>query len=98
LTESFKIVWTLNALEDLEQLRQYLMEQAGPEIMVSEATRIWESVNRLAHFPASGRPGRVPGTRELIVPPYILPYRVRDKRVEILDLFHPARDWEIRRA
>ena len=33
-----------------------------------------------------GRFGRIPGTRELIVPglPYIVPYRIRDEIVEIL--------------
>ena len=93
MTRPFEIVWTLNALEDLESLRLYLEAQAGQSIMLSEAKRIWESVTRLGHFPDSGRPGRVPGTRELIVPPYILPYRVRDERVEILDLFHSAQNW-----
>jgi toxin ParE1/3/4 len=42
-----------------------------------------------------GRPGRVPGTRELVVSdtPFILPYRVRDSAVEILAVFHGARQW-----
>jgi len=42
-----------------------------------------------------GRPGRVPGTRELVLPnfPYIIPYRVREQRVEILRVFHTARKW-----
>lgn len=96
MTRPLEIVWTLNALEDLESLRLYLEEQAGQGIMLSEARRIWESVAGLADFPASGRPGRVPGTRELIVPPYILPYRVRDERVEILDLFHSAQNWQLK--
>lgn len=85
----------MNALEDLEGLRLYLQEHADPKIMRSEAMRIWQSVLKLAEFPAIGRPGRVPGTRELIVPPYILPYRVKDGRVEILDLFHSAQNWRL---
>ncbi|MDP2196877.1 MAG: type II toxin-antitoxin system RelE/ParE family toxin [Rhodocyclaceae bacterium] len=42
-----------------------------------------------------GRPGRVPGTRELVVTrfPYILPYRVREQAVEILRIFHTSRKW-----
>jgi toxin ParE1/3/4 len=97
LTRPVEIAWTLNALEDLENLRLYLEEQAGRGVMHSEARRIWESTARLASFPASGRPGRVPDTRELVVPPYIIPYRVRDGRVEILDVFHSAQNWRLRR-
>ncbi|MDY6850779.1 MAG: type II toxin-antitoxin system RelE/ParE family toxin, partial [Thermodesulfobacteriota bacterium] len=41
-------------------------------------------------FPAGGRPGRIPQTRELVVAPYILPYRIKDDVVEILDVFHSA--------
>lgn len=42
-----------------------------------------------------GRPGRIPGTRELIFPslPYIVPYRIRGEIVEILSVFHAARKW-----
>ena len=47
----------------------------------------------LATHPALGRPGRVPGTRELVVSgtPYLIPYRVHGKTVEILRVFHGAR-------
>ncbi|MDR2726446.1 MAG: type II toxin-antitoxin system RelE/ParE family toxin, partial [Deltaproteobacteria bacterium] len=43
-------------------------------------------------FPESGRPGRVPGTRELVIAglPYLLPYRVRNDVVEILRFFHTS--------
>ena len=45
--------------------------------------------------PSLGRPGRVHGTRELIVSgmPYLIPYRVRGRRIEILRIFHTARRW-----
>jgi plasmid stabilization system protein ParE len=47
------------------------------------------------HNPAMGRPGRVSGTRELVVPdtPYIVPYRVRRNAVEVLRVFHAAGKW-----
>jgi toxin ParE1/3/4 len=59
------------------------------------ADRIKRSVEQLAEHPALGRAGRVPGTRELIIPgtPYIVPYRVRENAVEILRVFHAARRW-----
>jgi toxin ParE1/3/4 len=57
--------------------------------------RIATSVDRLATHPTLGRPGRVPGTRELVVSgtPYLIPYRVHGKTVEILRVFHGARKW-----
>jgi toxin ParE1/3/4 len=42
-----------------------------------------------------GRPGRVPGTRELVVAgtPYIVAYRVTASRVDVLAIIHAARRW-----
>jgi plasmid stabilization system protein ParE len=56
---------------------------------------ITDAVEHLKHYPAIGRPGRMAGTRELVVPdtPYIIPYRVRESEVEILRIFHAARRW-----
>lgn len=53
------------------------------------------AVQALGEMPHRGRPGRWPGTRELIVPrtPYIVPYRVRDDAIEVLRVFHGARRW-----
>jgi toxin ParE1/3/4 len=58
-----------------------------------QVPKIFRATDLLARNPAIGRPGRVPGTRELIIPgtPYILPYRVRTNAVEILRVFHAAR-------
>jgi toxin ParE1/3/4 len=49
----------------------------------------------LAKNPEMGRPGRVPGTRELVVPktPFIVPYRLVGNTVQILRIFHSARRW-----
>ena len=54
--------------------------------------RIRAAVLRLAASPALGRPGRVAGTRELVIPrtPYIVPYRVK---VEIITILHGAQRW-----
>jgi toxin ParE1/3/4 len=44
----------------------------------------------LSDNPKLGAPGRVPGTRELVIPktPYIVPYRVRGSKIEIARLPH----------
>jgi toxin ParE1/3/4 len=45
-----------------------------------------------------GRPGRDPGTRELVEPPYIIVYEVHEARgeIEILYVVHGAREREDR--
>jgi addiction module RelE/StbE family toxin len=84
------IRWTRNAIKDLERIRLFLEETADSEVMLSEAQRIWESCQRLKQFPESGRPGRIPFTREIVVSPYVIPYRVKKSVVEILNIFHSA--------
>jgi len=53
------------------------------------------AVERLADLPSLGRPGRVAGTRELIVPgtPYVIPYRVRGGSLEVIAVFHGRQQW-----
>jgi toxin ParE1/3/4 len=55
--------------------------------------RVLDAVSMLPEQPGLGRPGRVPGTRELVVlqTPYIVPYRVRGQVIEILRVFHTSR-------
>jgi toxin ParE1/3/4 len=86
--------WLRRALKNLDEEAEYIAcdnQDAAARIV----QRISASVDGLATHPASGRPGRAPGTRELAVTgtPYIVPYRVRDDAVEILRVFHAARKW-----
>jgi toxin ParE1/3/4 len=58
--------------------------------------RILQSVeNLLPDNPHMGRHGRVPGTRELVIPrtPYIVPYRLLDEAIQILRVYHGSRRW-----
>ena len=45
--------------------------------------------------PDVGRPGRVPGTRELVDArtPYIVPYRFDGGMIEVVRVYHGARRW-----
>jgi toxin ParE1/3/4 len=49
----------------------------------------------LPNNPEMGRPGRVPGTRELVIPrtPFIVPYRLVGNTIQVLRIFHGARRW-----
>ena len=89
-----RLVWAQYALEDRRAIYDHIeADDARAAALVD--TRIAEAVIRLIDFPESGRPGRAEGTRELVVPglPYILPYRLRGDRVEILRVMHAARRW-----
>jgi plasmid stabilization system protein ParE len=56
---------------------------------------IERAVEQLTNFPEMGRPGRVYGTRELVIQstPYIAAYRLKGSIVEVLALLHAARRW-----
>jgi len=89
-----RVRWLRPALRNLEEEAEYIARD-DPLAAARVVERIVTRVERLAAHPALGRPGRVPGTRELVVAgtPYIIPYRVRGAEVEILRVFHGARKW-----
>ncbi len=89
-----RVRWLRRALRNLDEEADYIARD-DPQAAAQVVDRIVTSVDLLATQPALGRPGRVPGTRELIIAgtPYIVPYRVRDDTVEILRVFHGARRW-----
>lgn len=89
-----KIVWTRRAGENLDREKAYIAER-NPSAARRTAARILTAIDRLGRHSNLGRPGRVPGTRELVVPrtPYIVPYRVKGDTVQILRIFHTSRRW-----
>jgi toxin ParE1/3/4 len=88
-----RIVWSETAIANLSEIREYI-EQDQPAAARRLARRILTSVERLAKHPQLGRQGREPDTRELVVAgtPYIVPYRVRRSRLEIIAVLHAAQD------
>jgi toxin ParE1/3/4 len=89
-----QVKWLRAALQELDAEAEYIARD-NPSAAARIVRTIAAAVDRLADHPAIGRPGRVIGTRELVVPntPYIVPYRVRGDSVEILRVFHGARKW-----
>jgi len=89
-----QVKWLKRALENLENEAEYIAQE-DPEAARLLVQRIVGAINLLKDNPALGHPGRIPGTRELVVPQsrYIIPYRVRSrlKRIEILRIFHSSR-------
>lgn len=89
-----EVRWSARALADLEAIQDYLLDHS-PSAALRMVTVLRAAGKRLSTLAQRGRPGRWPGTRELIVPntPYLIPYRVRGEVVEILRVFHGARRW-----
>ena len=87
-----RVRWLRMAIRNLDEEAAYIAndDSAAARIVVE---RVLNAVAMLAQQPDMGRPGRVPGTRELVVPRtrYIVPYRVRGDAVEILRVFHTSR-------
>ena len=89
-----KIIWSPEACADLDRICVYLLAEQ-PTSVSQTLDRIEGRVEALRDNPALGRPGRVAGTRELIVSglPYVIPYRVKSGRIEIVRVLHGARLW-----
>ena len=88
------IVWSPRAVAHLADLRAYIARE-HPAAADRVGVALLAAVERLAALPNLGRPGRVPGTRELVVPdtPYVLPYRLRRKQLETIAVFHGRQKW-----
>ena len=78
----------------LEDISERIAED-NPAAAARLVDRIRSAAERLAVTPAIGRPGRVAGTRELIISgtPYIVPYRVTGDVVQVITVLHSAQQW-----
>ena len=89
------LLWSPEAIADLLSLRTYLAQE-NPAAARKILARIGHDISRLLpENPHIGRPGRVSGTRELVITrtPYIVPYRVVEEVIQILGVYHGARRW-----
>ena len=89
-----KVAWSRRAIRHLVHLREYV-ERDSEQNAALVAKRILEAVDLLQAHPEMGRLGRALGTRELVVPntPYVIPYRVRRERLELIAVFHGRQKW-----
>jgi len=89
-----KIVWSRRAIRHLVALRKYIARDSEQNAAIV-ALRILNAIDLLSAQPEIGRPGRVFGTRELVVPdtPFLIPYRVRQGRLELIAVFHGRQHW-----
>jgi toxin ParE1/3/4 len=95
-----KIRWTDPAQTDFLEILGYIARD-NPPTAERVGQRLLSAVEVLAEQPRLGRPGRVHGTRELVIPrlPYIAIYRIIETtpstagQIEILRVIHGARRW-----
>jgi plasmid stabilization system protein ParE len=67
------------------------LNRRNPPAARNLAQRFDRVYRQLADFPLSGAPGPTPGTRRLVVLPYLLTYRDTATGIEILDVRHGRR-------
>lgn len=91
-----KVYWTRLAARQLELAYEYI-DRDSADAAERQIDRIEAAVQRISAFPMMGRNGLRAGTREFAVPrtPYIVVYRVREERIEILAVLHGAQNWRV---
>jgi addiction module RelE/StbE family toxin len=86
-----RVRWTRRALRRLDEIGAHISAD-NPAAAARVVSAIARGVQQLGNAPGRGRPGRIRGTRELVVigTPYIVAYRVHANDVEILTVQHGA--------
>ena len=89
------INWTEQAIQQLDQAHDYIALSTSEEVAARITMQIVTSVQQLAAFPMSGRAGRVPGTRELVISntPFIAAYAIDKADIVVLAIYHGAQHW-----
>ncbi|MDB5430427.1 MAG: type toxin-antitoxin system RelE/ParE family toxin [Caulobacter sp.] len=91
-----KVRFSPEADADLLGAFEYIVADS-PRAAGDIAIRILDAVATLRDTPFKGRPGRVAGTRELVVPrtPYVVMYRVQADEIGIVRIMHGRQDWPV---
>ncbi|PYY16119.1 MAG: type II toxin-antitoxin system mRNA interferase toxin, RelE/StbE family [Acidobacteria bacterium] len=90
-----KVLWTSRATQQLHAAYDYWSAEHSPQAGDRMLERILSAVQMLEKYPDAGRHGRIPGTREIVIPrtPFLIPYRLQHDKVQILAILHGARKW-----
>jgi toxin ParE1/3/4 len=86
--------WSVSARADRKAIFDYI-EEDNPRAAITVDECIRTRVVGLTQFPEMGRPGRIDGTREMLISdtPYIAAYRIVGDTVRILRVLHGAQQW-----
>ena len=88
-----KLSWTPEAIADRDAIFDYI-DADNPAAAIALDELFSEKAEQLTVHPKLGRPGRVDGTRELVVHEnYILVYDIAGELARMLRVLHAARQW-----
>jgi len=89
-----KIIWTSQAEDQRSDIYDYIAADS-PRAAARMDILFDNAADRLAIFPERGKPGALPGTRELFPHDYRLIYKVDQaaNTIWILALVHGAQQW-----
>ena len=89
-----QVQWTISAGRDRENAINYIAVNSLTAAL-GQLDEIERQTDRLADYPKLGRPGRVKGTRELVVnrTPFIVVFHIKGEIVQVLRVLHGAQQW-----
>ena len=90
-----RVRWLRTARLNLDSIYAYIA-QDNPQAESRVIQQIVERVDDLAANPNldTSRPGRVAGTRELVIPPsYVIPFRIKGGALQVIRVFHTCQRW-----
>jgi toxin ParE1/3/4 len=89
------IEWTEQATRQLDQAHDYIALSNSEEVAARITMQIVSNIQHLSVYPMSGRVGRVPGTRELVISntPFIIAYAIEKADIVVLAVYHGDQRW-----
>ena len=89
-----RVRWHKEAAEDLEEAAEHIAAD-DPTAAARVAFAVLRRTRDLGETPWIGRSGRVPDTRELVIPntPLVVAYTVTGSTLWVLRVLHSARKW-----
>jgi len=91
-----RILWTNEALGDLEDILVYYHQEASPRTAAAVERRIIGEIEALPPFPERIRKSdRIPGAHELVVNklPYVVFVQLQDDAIVVLNVVHTKRQF-----
>ncbi len=84
-----RLVWKPLAIEDRERIMHYIAADNPVAAIEFES-----KADELLQHPKLYKPGRVKGTREVVVRPnYVMVYQTKGATISILRVLHAAQQW-----
>lgn len=88
-----RLVWRPMAVEDRAAIMDYIAQDT-PSAALELDEEIEAKTDALVSHPKLYKPGRVKGTREMVIRPnYVVVYREMPTEVTILRVLHAAQQW-----